>query len=139
MGLSHFLKSMRSSWRKLYPDGQPVSNMNGVDLWYYNDGTGLLELNLMRLVYKSIVSLPGASINFNHIAYTEIYYYPNNQVTSKIFYLPVIKPKEHDDGTPVTVDEFRKAYEMIYNQSYRDEVLLWELTSWMILCSERSQ
>lgn len=108
-----------------YPEGPPFTTFKGMNFWLYNDASGKLEMNLQKLLNDNMyVSPPVISPDFNHIVYTEVYYYPSiNQVTSRCFYIPVNLPKENPDGTPVTLKEYLKSYSARSDQHNRYDIL----------------
>jgi len=113
------------SGETFYPEGDPVVVRDGVEFWYYNDGSGKLNLNLTLLSGQYMVtSPPVVSPDFNHIVYTEVYRYPDaNQVVSKCYYIPVVLPKTHDDGTSISMREYLESYKVRHDQQVRYEVL----------------
>lgn len=113
------------SGETVYPEGPFFVEHNGVKFWLYNDGSGKLDLNLGPLLkQKMITSPPVVSPDFNHIVYTEVYDYAiGNQVVSKCFYLPVVMPKTHDDGSPITTEEYLNSYRIRSEQQNNYEVL----------------
>jgi hypothetical protein len=109
----------------VYPQGQPDIIKDGLPFWYYNDGTGKLDLNLRLLPEQNMVTSPTVvSPDFNHLMYTEIYIFPDTYTAvSKLYYTPIVLPKASDDGKPVTMEDILGSYQVRHEQQNRYEVL----------------
>ena len=108
-----------------YPTGDPVTQRYGIDFWLYNDGSGLLDLNL-RLVPKEklYTSPPVVSPDFDHMIYTQVYYFGDaNEVVSKCFYNPVVLPASSANGPQITIKDYFDSYNVRYDQQNRYEIL----------------
>lgn len=124
VGSQPYVATPAFAGESIYPIGNPVIQKYGVNFYSYNDGSGKLDLNLNRLpIQKTITSPPVVSPNFNHMLYTEVYYYPNNQVTSRAFYVPVNIPRQKDDGSELTVADYLNSYSLRANQKNRSEIV----------------
>ncbi|HHA18689.1 MAG TPA: hypothetical protein ENK70_03180, partial [Methylophaga sp.] len=108
-----------------YPTGDPVTQKYGINFWLYNDGSGLLDLNL-RLVSKEklYTSQPVVSSDFDHMIYTQVYYFPDaNEVVSKCFYNPIVLPVPTDDKPKIKLKDYFDSYNVRYDQQNRYEIL----------------
>lgn len=108
-----------------YPNTEPITELNGVKFALYNDGTGLLDLDLGTVkVYRTFTSEPVISPDFKNLFYTEVYNYAQkNQVYSKCFYVPVIPPYPHEDGSPITTAETMASFDLRSKNLARYEIL----------------
>lgn len=83
-----------------YPEGEPIITHEGKKFRYYNDGSGLIDINLTLLPkHRGVTSPPVVSPNFDHVVYTGVYSYPYaNNVSSKAFYMPARQDSPSGEG-----------------------------------------
>lgn len=119
-----FTKKQVFAGETIYPEGNPFFERYGIKFYLYNDGSGKLDLNLAPLgTQKTVMSPPVISPNLNNILYTEIYNYPNSQITSRCYYIPASLPKLKDDGSEITPADYLNSYNIRSIQSYRSEII----------------